>query len=348
MKLSIGIVGLPNVGKSTLFTALTKKKVDVSNYPFATIDPNIGIVEVPDDRLSQLNSVYKAPKVVPTVIEFVDIAGLVRGAHKGEGLGNKFLSHIREVDVICQVVRGFSDADVTHVSGKVDPQSDIETINTELIFADLATVSSRMKDIESKAKSGDKESLKSLSVFKKIQKLLDQGEMLSQAGLSRDELLVIYDVHLLTIKPMMYILNVDEQEAGQPVADRLVISAKVESELSELSSTEAVEYLRTLNLESSGLDRLIAAAYDQLGLITFFTAGPTEVHAWAIERDSTAPQAGGKIHSDFEERFIRAEVIRWQEVVEFGGESGAREKGKIRIEGKEYIVQDGDVIYFRI
>ena len=348
MKLSIGIVGLPNVGKSTLFTALTKKKVDVSNYPFATIDPNIGIVEVPDDRLSQLNSVYKAPKVVPIVIEFVDIAGLVRGAHKGEGLGNKFLSHIREVDVICQVVRGFSDADVTHVSGKVDPQSDIETINTELIFADLATVSGRMKDIESKAKSGDKESLNSLSVFKKIQKLLDQGEMLSQAGLSRDELLVIYDVHLLTIKPMMYILNVDEQEAGQPVADRLVISAKVESELSELSSTEAVEYLRTLNLESSGLDRLIAAAYDQLGLITFFTAGPTEVHAWAIERDSTAPQAGGKIHSDFEERFIRAEVIRWQEVVELGGESGAREKGKIRIEGKEYIVQDGDVIYFRI
>ena len=348
MKLSIGIVGLPNVGKSTLFIALTKKKVDASNYPFATIDPNIGIVAVADARLEKLNSVYKAEKVVPTVIEFVDIAGLVRGAHKGEGLGNKFLAHIREVDVICQVVRDFSDPDVTHVSGQVDPNSDIETINTELIFADLDTVKSRIGDIEPQAKSGDKELQKSLSVFKKVQKLLDQGKMLNLSGLSKEELAIIYDAHLLTIKPMMYILNVDEQEVTKQVPDRLVICAKVESELSEVSSEEAGEYLRSLKLASSGLDRLISAAYDKLGLITFFTAGPKEVHAWAVERGSDAPQAGGRVHSDFEEKFIRAEVIGWQDVVKFGGETGAREKGKIRIEGKEYIVQDGDVIYFRI
>ncbi len=348
MQLSVGIVGLPNVGKSTLFTALTKNQVDAANYPFCTIDPNIGIVPVPDERLSKLNEIYQAEKIVPTVVEFVDIAGLVSGANKGEGLGNTFLSHIREVDAICQVVRDFADPNVTHVSGAINPQSDIETINTELLYADLATVDGRIGDIEAKAKSGDKELQEQLMVYQKIKALLDKGTVLSNASLSEEEQALIYDLHLLTMKPMLYVLNVDEADASQQKEGFIAISAKVEAELASMSKHEAQEYLQAIGLEKIGLDRLIEAAYSTLGLITFFTAGPKEVHAWAVERGSTAPQAGAKVHTDFEEQFIRAEIASWQDIVKYEGEAGAKAKGKVRIEGKEYVVQDGDVIYFRI
>jgi len=348
MKLSVGIVGLPNVGKSTLFTALTKNQVDAANYPFCTIDPNIGIVPVPDERLLKLNEIYQAEKVVPTVVEFVDIAGLVSGAHKGEGLGNTFLSHIREVDAICQVVRDFADPDVTHVSGAINPQSDIETINTELIYADLGTVDGRIGDIEAKAKSGDKELQEQLMVYQKIRGLLDKGTILSSVKLSEEEQTLIYDLHLLTMKPMLYVLNVDESRAAQQKEGFIAISAKVEAELTSMRQQEAKEYLESIGLKKTGLDRLIEAAYSALGLITFFTAGPTEVHAWTVERGSTAPQAAGRIHTDFQEQFIRAEISNWQDIVRYDGEAGAKAKGKVRIEGKEYIVQDGDVVYFRI
>ena len=348
MQLSVGIVGLPNVGKSTLFTALTKNQVDAANYPFCTIDPNIGIVTVPDNRLSKLNEIYQAEKVVPTVVEFFDIAGLVSGAHKGEGLGNTFLSHIREVDAICQVVRDFADPDVTHVSGTINPQSDIETINTELLYADLATVDRRINDIEAKAKSGNKELQEQLVVYRKIRALLDKGTILSNASLSEEEQVLIYDLHLLTMKPVLYVLNVDEANADQDKEGFIAISAKIEAELASMGTREAQEYLQSIGLEKTGLDRLIEVAYSALGLITFFTAGPKEVHAWAVERGSTAPQAGAKVHTDFEEKFIRAEIASWQDIVKYEGEAGAKAKGKVRIEGKEYIVQDGDVVYFRI
>ncbi|MBI5037624.1 MAG: redox-regulated ATPase YchF [Candidatus Kerfeldbacteria bacterium] len=348
MSFSIGIVGLPNVGKSTLFTALTKKQVDAANYPFCTIDPNVGTVPVPDERLGKLAAVYNSAKVIPTVIEFVDIAGLVAGAHKGEGLGNKFLSHIREVDAICQVVREFSDANVIHVGGRVDPESDKQIINTELIFADLATVEQRLHDVQPKARSGDKEAVAQLATLQKVQQLLDGGTVLSQAGLTDDERMVLRDLHLLTLKPMLYVLNVAENEVTKSSPGQLVISAKLESELVGMPEVEAREYLNSVGMKETGLDRLIRAAYDLLGLITFFTAGPTETRAWTIPRGATAPQAGSAIHTDFEEKFIRAEVTPWQDIVECGGEVKAKELGKVRTEGKEYVVQDGDTIYFRI
>ncbi|MDP2684791.1 MAG: redox-regulated ATPase YchF [bacterium] len=348
MKLSIGIVGLPNVGKSTLFKALTKKQVDAENYPFCTIDPNIGTVEVPDERLGQLAKVYNSEKVIPTVIEFVDIAGLVAGAHKGEGLGNKFLSHIREVDVICQVVRNFHDDDVIHVAGEVNPDSDKQTINMELIFADLATLEKVIKETEPKTKTGDKEEMKRLDVFQKSKNALDQETLLFDVAFTDDEKVIINELNLLTIKPFLYVLNVDE---GTKIEDRdnyLNISAKLEAELANMPANEVQEYLSTLGYEKTGLDRLIISAYGLLNLISFFTSGPKETRAWACEEGSTAPQAGSKIHSDFEEKFIRAEVANWKDIIEYGGEVGAKAKGKVKIEGKEYIVKDGDVIYFRI
>ncbi|MFH1207441.1 MAG: redox-regulated ATPase YchF [Patescibacteria group bacterium] len=348
MSFSIGIVGLPNVGKSTLFKALTKKQVDASNYPFCTIDPNIGTVAVPDERLDKLAAIYNSEKIIPTVVEFVDIAGLVAGAHKGEGLGNKFLSHIRTVDAICQVVRKFSDPNVIHVANKVDPQSDEETIKLELIYADLSTVDKRLSDTGPKAKSGDKSAVKMLAVYQKVKQVLDEGKLLSEADLSSDEKLSIRDLNLLTIKPMLRVLNVDESEAAKDVPGYVVISAKVESELAEMPAADAREYLHSLGLGKTGLDRLITAAYKALDLITFLTTGPDETRAWTVPRGSIAPQAGAAIHTDFEQKFIRAEVTPWQDLVACKGEVGAREAGKTRTEGREYIVQDGDTMYFRI
>lgn len=348
MQFSIGIVGLPNVGKSTLFTALTRQQVDAANYPFTTIDPNVGTVPVPDDRLAQLAKVYNSEKIVPTVIEFVDIAGLVAGAHKGEGLGNKFLSHIREVDAICQVVRDFTDEDVTHVSGTVDAESDKQTINMELIYADIDTLDNRIKETKPTARSGDKDLQSTLEVYQRARDILDQGTLLSRAELSDEDREALYDLHLLTMKPMLYVMNVDEEDIAKQVPDHVVISAKIESELASMSQDEAAEYLQSLGMDQTGLDKLIVAAYKLLGLITFFTAGPIEAHAWTVRKGADAPEAGSRIHTDFEEKFIRAEISHWQDIIDAGGEEGAKKLGKVRTEGREYIVKDGDVIYFRI
>ncbi len=363
MGLTTGIVGLPNVGKSTLFNAITQAGAESANYPFCTIDPNVGVVEVPDERLEKLTQLVKPKKTVPTAFEFVDIAGLVKGASKGEGLGNQFLSHIREVDAIAHVVRCFEDENITHVSGKVDPLGDIETINLELIFADMETVERRLDRTSRRLKSGDKEIQAEVEVLQRLRAVFEEGKPARSLELSDDEKKLIRDLHLLTIKPVLYVANVSENEAAdsdrnpyvQQVkemaasegAEVVVISAKVEAEIAELEGEDKELFLEELGLSESGLDRLIKAAYRLLGLITYFTAGEQEVRAWTIKEGTKAPQAAGVIHSDFEKGFIRAEVVAYDDLVDSGSMAQAKEKGKLRLEGKDYVVQDGDVMHFR-
>jgi len=346
MSFSIGIVGLPNVGKSTLFKALTKKQVDAANYPFCTIDPNVGVVAVPDERLEKLAVVSKSAKIVPTTIEFIDIAGIVKGASKGEGLGNKFLANIREVDAIVQVVRQFSDPNVIHVANKVDPESDRETINLELILADLQTVEKRLETNSKEVRAGKKEALELQPVLEKAKAGLAAGRLALEAIADPEDRLIIKDLCLLTMKPMIYVLNVDEDRVFQET-DYLTVSAKIEAELAELPVEEAKAYLQELKLDASGLDRLIVKAYQTLGLITYFTSGEMETKAWTIKAGTKAPQAAGVIHTDFEQGFIRAEIVNWRDLAEAGGEARAKEKGLIRLEGKEYVMADGDVAHFR-
>ncbi len=334
--MKIGIVGLPNVGKSTLFNALTKKSVPAENYPFCTIDPSVGVVAVPDERLDKLSEFSKSKKTIPAAVEFVDIAGLVKGASVGEGLGNKFLSHIREVDAIAQVVRNFKDDKITHVEGKIEPLSDIEIINLELVMADLETVNKRLSNIEREAKTGSASRLKEVifekEILLKLKADLEQGKAARQIELNEKEKSAIKGLHLLSIKPTLYVLNVSE--AG-------------DKSLSDLSKIPG-EYLEIDAIFGKGLDEFIKKSYELLKLITFFTTGEDETRAWTIKQDSTAPIAGAAIHSDFRDKFIRAEVINWQKLLEVGSYAAAREKGLIRTEGKQYIVQDGDVVEFKI
>ncbi|MBU0707065.1 redox-regulated ATPase YchF [Patescibacteria group bacterium] len=345
MPLSVGIVGLPNVGKSTLFQALTKNQVDTSNYPFATIDPNVGVVAVPDERIEKLALLSKSAKVVPTTIEFYDIAGLVKGASKGEGLGNKFLSHIREVDAICHVVRSFEDPNVVHVAGKVDPESDRKTILYELAMADLEQVIRILDTLDGKSRTGDKEAAKTIQVLQRIKTALDQGQTALSIDLNDDERKVLKSFNLLTMKPVLTVLNVDEKDNEQD-ENLLKISVKLEAELASFDPDEASAYLNELGWKESGLTKLIKACYGLLGLITYFTTGEDETRAWTIEKETLAPQAAGAIHTDFEKGFIRAEVINWKELLDSGSEASAKSKGLMRMEGKEYVFQDGDVAIF--
>jgi len=348
MSFSIGIVGLPNVGKSTLFRALTKKQVPAENFPFCTIDPNVGVVEVPDERLDKLTKISKSEKTIPTAIEFVDIAGLVKGAHKGEGLGNKFLSHIREVDAIAHVVRDFENDDIQHVENRINAEDDKQIIMIELIMADLSTLEKRFKDVEPQARSGDKDAKLALSALEKIKEKLNDEKPARDTDLSDDEQLAIKDLQLITQKPILNVMNVSEDDAKREPKheDEIVISAKIESELSELSDEDAKSMLKELGLGQSGLDRLITASYRLLNLITFLTTGPEETRAWTIENGALAPQAAGVIHTDFEQGFIRAEVIGYDDFIKYDGELGAKEAGVVRLEGKNYIMQDGDICHF--
>ena len=351
MSLSIGIVGLPNVGKSSLFTALTKKSGFAANYPFATIEPNVGLVPVPDKRLDGLAAIDHPAKIIPATVEFVDIAGLVAGASQGEGLGNKFLANIRETDAICEVVRFFSDPNVEHVSKKVDPQSDVETIKTELILADIATIEKALPRLEKEGKRY-KEKAINFEAAKKVLEGLNEGKRAIQLDLSEEEQDAIRELCLLTMKPMLYIANVDEDKinAELPEIDGqqpVPISAKIEADLAELDADEAAIFMEELGLDESGLSRLIREAYKLLGLQSYFTSGETETRAWTIPVGAKAPQAAGVIHSDFERGFIKAETASYEDYVALGGEKGCRDAGKLRQEGKDYVVQDGDVMHFK-
>ena len=361
MSLKCGIVGLPNVGKSTLFNALTKAGIAAENYPFCTIEPNVGIVEVPDARLAALAAIAKPQKVIPAAVEFVDIAGLVAGASKGEGLGNQFLANIRETDAIAHVVRCFEDPNVVHVAGRIDPIDDIETINTELALADLAAVDRQLSKVEKAARAGgDKEAQRSLAVLTKVRAALNEARPARTADLYDEERALLAPYFLLTMKPTLYVANVAEHGfAGNPMLERLraraaeegapvvAISAALEAQIADLDADDKTLFLDDMGMTEPGLDRLIRAAYERLGLHTYFTAGPKEVRAWTIPFHATAAQAAGVIHTDFERGFIRAEVIAYADYLAHHGEQGAREAGKMRLEGKDYIVRDGDVMHFR-
>ncbi|HET6906009.1 MAG TPA: redox-regulated ATPase YchF [Rhodanobacteraceae bacterium] len=360
MAIQCGIVGLPNVGKSTLFNALTKAGIAAANFPFCTIDPNVGVVPVPDPRLQQLADIVHPQKIIPTAVEFVDIAGLVAGASKGEGLGNKFLAHIREVDAIAHVVRCFEHGDIVHVAGKVDPIADIETIDTELALADLESVDKALQRAERAAKANDKEALAKRPVLQKLAAVLNEGKPARGAGLDAEEKALVRDLFLLTMKPLMYIANVREdgftgnphldavrKRAESEGAEVVPVCAAIEEELSQLDDADRDVFLHDMGLDEPGLNRVIRAAYKLLGLQTYFTAGEKEVRAWTVKRGATAPQAAGVIHTDFERGFIRAETVAYDDYIKYRGEAGAKEQGKLRLEGKDYVVQEGDVLHFR-